>query len=415
MTRRIFWHAAQFTLLILTVPLLALLCRGHAPSRFAASNLPFWQRALPHPAHFAITMRRAPAAPGAVRYDSLRLQDINENQLLTGLEHPSARPSNSEAAGRAGQWLEAACALGRKDTHLRRVQDDVAERLMNAQDPDGYLAAGKGRGRWSPVQVRAFGQNLRGLLSFYAVSSDPAAIYAAMHAGDLVVSELSPAADKNKPPDGLLLPMTRLYLATGEPRYRAWALNTAAGATADGPGLAAAYELTGQAHFLRAAERLWERRSKSGQADAELSAVLWAVTGTTAYLQNADTIPAPWVCPLSGGTLTYTRTPAGLDVNAWVDSSAALGPVRLTQRVVTQAGSRTATIRVHTARARAFKLRLFVPPGPGVAKASVVGATKAVTVPRGTFWVSERTWKEGDTVVLTCPQTPQAARPAGRL
>lgn len=214
MMRRNGRHTAAISaLVVLTAPLFALLCRGHVPSRFAASNLPFWQRALPHPAHLAVTLCRPPAAPGTVHYDALPLRNVNEDRLLSGLERPSSRAAKS---GAAGEWLEMACALGRNDSHLRRRQDDVALRLMNAQDQDGYLAAGKGRLRWSPAQADAFGHNLRGLLAYYAVTRDPAVIYAAMQAGDLLTSEFAPGITGPKLPDGLLLPMTRLYLAIGQ-------------------------------------------------------------------------------------------------------------------------------------------------------------------------------------------------------
>lgn len=403
MMRRNGWQTAALSAtIVLTAPLFALLCRGHAPSRFAASNLPFWQRALPHPAQLAVALRRPPAAPGAVRYAALRLQNVNEDQLLSGLERPSPRAAEP---GAAGKWLERACALGRSDSRLRRVQDDVALRLMNAQGQDGYLAAGKGDLRWSPAQAAAFGHNLRGLLAYYAVTRDPAAIYAAMQAGDLVVAEVAPpVTGGRKLPDGLLLPITRLYLATGEPRYRAWALNAAPGTKTDGPGLCAVYGLTGQTRYLRAAERLRQQDAVTGHADTELSSALWAITGEPKYLGDEAVSPSPWICPLSEGVLTYTRTPDGLAVNALADSSAQFGPVRLTQRIAAPPKQHAATLTIHTPRPRPFTLRLFVPPGPAPAHVSVTGVPQTVAVPRAAFWASTRTWKDGDTVTLTCPK-----------
>ena len=206
--------------------------------------------------------------------------------------------------------------------------------------------------------------------------------------------------------------MTRLYAATGEPRYRAWVKSAAPHAATDGPGLCAVYGLTGEASFLRAAERIWQRQAAAGPTDPELSAALWAVTGESAYLPKENA--APWVCPLSEGTLTYSRTSSGLAVNAFVPSGAVFGPVQLTQRVTTQARKHTVTLTVRTSRPATFTLRLWIPPGPGAARVSVAGAAQATTTPRGTFWASKRAWKDGDAVALTLPEAPSTAKPTGR-
>lgn len=410
--RRYGWHTAALSAtIVLTAPLFALLCRGHAPSRFAVSNLPFWQRALPHPAPLAVALCSPPAAPGTVHYDAPFLQNVNEDQLLAGLERPSSRAAKS---GAAGEWLEKACALGRNNAHLRRLQDEVALRLMNTQDQDGYLAMGKGRLRWSPAQADAFGHNLRGLLAFYAVTHDPAAIYAAMQAGDLVVSEFASSVKRPKLPVGLLLPMTRLYLATGEPRYRAWVQTAALETKTDGTGLCAVYALTGQARFLHLAERLQQHEAVTGNDDVELSAALWAVSGKPKYLEAEDPAQAPWICPLLEGVLTYSRTPHSLSVNVFVNSSVTLGPMRLTQRVTTLTGKRTATVTVRAPRRAPFTLRLFVPPGSGAARVMTPDTTQAVTVPRGRFWELTRAWKKGDTVTLTYPAAPPTIKPIAR-
>lgn len=414
MTRRKSWHAAApLACLVVAAPFFALLCRGHAPSRFAESNLPFWQRALPHPARRVVALRCPPAAPGTVQGDASQPQNVNADQLLAALERPSSSRPSDASAGRAGQWLETACAYGRADARLCRQQNDVATRLMNAQDSDGYLAVGKGAARWSPAQAAAFGRNLRGLLAFYAVSRSPSSLYAAMQAGDLVTTEVTA-----RTPDGLLLPLARLYLATGEPRYRAWALGMARVDTTDGPGLCAVYGLTGQTQFLRTAEGLWTRQTARGRPDADLSAALFAVMGAPAYLPTEDAAASPWVCPLSEGTLAYSRLGDGLAVNAAVNSSATFGAVRLTQRVVSQGRERTIT--VHAPRPTRFTLQVNVPPassGSAPIRVLVNGKPQAVTPPRGTSWAARRAWQEGDTVTLTRRPArtagPAGGRPAG--
>lgn len=421
MTRRGKLQAAVLAATVVTTgPLFALLCRGETPSRFAAVNLPFWERVLPRPARLAIPLRCPPTTPGAVQYDSPALQAVDVDQLPLDAERPHTAPRSrptTSSVGQAGQWLEAACALGRDDPRLRQQQDEVATRLLNAQDKDGYLA-GAGRARWSPAQVDAFSHNLRGLLAYYGVSHSPAAVYAAMQAGDLVTSEVTPNALGRALPDGLLLPMTRLCLATGEPRYRDWVVRTARANTTDGVGLCAAYAFTGEPALLEKARRVWRSHLAVGRADPEMASALWAVTGSPRYLASANPASAPWVCPLTDGPLTYADIPGGVAVNAYVPSRAHIGVVTLVQQLeTTRDGRRTATITVRVPQPTAFTLRLSVPTGDqGTPRVLLNGAPSPVITPRDTFWTATRRWRSGDTVALALSRdatgNPAAGNPA---
>jgi len=91
MPHRVSRHSLLLTLLILLpIPLLALLCRGHTPSRLDTPNLPFWERRLPHslpPCHLYAML---PLVPGSIEMPDHSGRDhllrADENRLLAGAE-----------------------------------------------------------------------------------------------------------------------------------------------------------------------------------------------------------------------------------------------------------------------------------------------------------------------------------------
>ncbi len=439
--------------LLVTVPPLARLCRGRSPSRFAQGNLPAWERKAPRPARPRVALRNVPLPPGAVQWqDTARskiLRAADENALLAGLEASSAR--TTAQAGDAGAWLERACALGLADRGLAAKQSRVALRLMNAQGRDGFLAAGPAARRWSASQIAAYSRNLRGLLAFYALTRRPAAIYAALQAGDLVVStpllpptparpapgirrgsvaapsEKHPLAPVNVSP--LVLPMARLSLLSGDARYRRWALEAAHRGQCDGGGWCALYLATGQRAQLRRAQEAWKHDAALRRADPDCAAALLALTGAPGYAAGLGA--APWPCPLAPGSLAYGQTPRGLAVNRWSQSQATWKGVRLVQRLLPAGrrapagapapGARPApvlprvTLTLVLPRPRLFALTLPAPPSGMVLRvnrAPVMPPAVGKSVPVA------RVWKTGDQVSLL-PLSPTAvpgplARPAGR-
>ncbi len=342
--RRFLVQAALLALLVaVTLPPLVVLCRGRSPSRFSPVNLPVWERKAPQPARAKGLLRAVPLPPNAVQWDKPLVQaalQSDENRLLSQMESPPLHPT--VAAGNAGAWLEAACALGRKDRALAAKQDRVALRLMTAEDADGYLAAGQKRGRWTAAQVVAESRNLRGLLACYAAAHHVAVIYAAMQAGDLVVSapELAATASHTRslplgnalahkafltpkllvPTAPLMLPMVRLYLMTGQARYEQWAWQQARAGRADAPGLCALFLATGQAVFLHQAQEVWKQSAAQGTPDPDAASCLLAATGGWGYVRMVRSRPAPWACPLSAGSLAFAQTPHGLAINAWTNA-----------------------------------------------------------------------------------------------
>lgn len=436
--------------LLVTVPPLAELCRGRSPSRFALSNLPAWERKAPRPARARAVLRNIPLSPAVLHWqDAALLQSLrgtDENALLAGLEAPSRRTALQ--AGDGGRWLERACALGLADRTLAAKQNRVALRLMNAQGRDGFLAAGTDSRRWSAAQVTAYSRNLRGLLAFYALTRRPAAIYAALQAGDLVVSTplLAPASARPLPGISggslasysqknkrvtlnvslLVLPMVRLYLLSGETRYRRWALEAARTGQCDGAGWCALYLATGQRALLRRAQDAWKQGAARHRKDPDCAASLLALTGTPGYAAGLG--PWPWPCPIVPGSLAYGQTPRGLTVNRWSQSEAFWKGAHITQRLLpagARVPARPKTKGVHAAHVlpsviltlalphpRAFTLIL---PAASMGMAIRINGALALPHPGQKSIPMARLWKTGDRVLLSPAPHPAAPVQAMRL
>jgi len=430
--RRTFVQAALLGLfVVVTLPPLIVLCRGRSPSRFSAVNLPVWERKAPHPARAKGKLRALPLPPSAVQFEmsfvqAMRLAD--ENKLLAGIESPPKHPTVT--AGNAGAWLESACALGRKDPALSAKQDRVALRLMTAEDADGYLAAGQGRGRWAASQVTAESRNLRGLLACYALTHHVAAIYAAMQAGDLVVSapELAvsvphspflppPQTSVRKAPRvqtaSLTLPLARLYLMTGQARYLHWAAQQARAGRADGAGLCALYLATGQPAFLRQAQNAWKQSAARGKIDQDAAACLLAATGTPGYARAVRSRPAPWPCPLAPGSLAFTQTPRGLMINTWANARFAWHGCQWAQRTAKIAGGLVQTTVTVSAK-QPVKAALSFPTS-GAAVTALVNHAPITTGQGPGLLTLARVWRTGDRLTATALPAPNALPTAPRL
>ncbi len=429
--RRTYVQAALLgVFVVLTLPPLVVLCRGRSPSRFSSVNLPVWERKSPHFARARAALRALPLPPNKVQFDKSivrPLQKADENRLLAGIESPGKQPSST--AGNAGAWLESACALGRQDRALSAKQDRVVLRLMTAEDADGYLAAGQKRGRWAASQVQAESRNLRGLLACYAVTHRVAVIYAAMQAGDLVVSAPELGAIIPRPPfsppgqtkvrpfppvqtAGLVLPMTRLYLMTGQERYRQWALHQAKTGRADAAGLCELYLATGQVLFLRQAQELWKQSATQGVPDPDAASCLLAMTGTPGYAHALRTCPAPWPCPLSAGSLAFTQTPQGLSVNTWANARFVWRGCQWAQRTAKNAGGLTQTTVTAAAKQPCKAMLSF--PTAGASITADVNHT-SLLVRKGQAMLSvARVWRGGDRVLLTALPGPASLQTSPR-
>ncbi len=421
--RRSLVQAALLALLVaVTLPPLVVLCRGRSPSRFSPVNLPVWERKAPQPAHAKGLLRAVPLPPNAVQWGKPLVQatlQSDENRLLSQMESPPPHPT--VAAGNAGAWLESACALGRQPRALAAKQDRVALRLMTAEDADGYLAAGQKRGRWTAAQVVAESRNLRGLLACYAVTHHVAIVYAAMQAGDLVVSAPELAATVPRPrvlPLGnaathkaflvptapLVLPLMRLFLVTGQVRYKQWALQQAQAGRADAPGLCALFLATGQAAFLHQAQEVWKQSAAQGTPDPDAASCLLAATGGWGYVRMVRSRPAPWACPLSAGSLAFAQTPHGLAINAWTNARFAWHGGQWAQRTAKVAGGLMQMTLTVSAKQPVKATLSFATSGATV---TVDVNHVPLTAGQGPGAVTiARVWRDRDRVILTALPVP---------
>jgi len=373
------WPLALGFLVLVPAPFFALLCRGHAPSRFETANLPVWERRPPPPAPPSPFFRLSPAPPGAVQ--------VPNNPWLAALLRVD---ENKLPPGAAGDWLEAACAWGRAPTALAAKQDRVAIRLLAAQADDGTFGLDARRAAlapWAPAEASAQRSCLRGLLAYYAASGQPAAIQGALMAGEQIVG-----AARADPDSAWVYPLVRLAQEADDPRFLEAARRQAAlgGETdaASGLGLCALYEATGQATYLAGARRAWA----SGPASPTLTAEMLLLTGRPGYAAALDRLPP--VGP-EMARAAWTRAPLGLAVNTGRDSGAVFRSLRLEQK--TAAGVRTIT--VGTAAPTSARLCVFLPPGQP-ARIWVNGVPQAAPAPPGGYALLARRWRDGDRVQI---------------
>lgn len=162
-----------------------------------------------------------------------RLLQIDEKAILSGFVH---RDQAGEFDGawvgeHAGKFLDAACNALRYRHHaeLRSSADRVARTLISSQDPDGYLGTYPTARRWQGWDVWVHKYNLIGLLSYYELTADPAALQACRGMGDLLCRTFGDSPGQRDiiaagehigmAATSVLEPMCRLYRFTGEPRH----------------------------------------------------------------------------------------------------------------------------------------------------------------------------------------------------
>lgn len=363
-------------LVLAPAPFFALLCRGHAPSRFETANLPVWERRPPPPAPPSPFFRLPPAPLGAVR--------VPNNPWLAVLLRAD---ENKLSAGATGEWLESACAWGREPAALAAKQDRVAIHLLAAQADDGTFGLNPERtalAPWSPAEASEQRSCLRGLLAYYTASGKPAAIQGALMAGEQMVG-----AARENPGPAWVYPLVRLAQGAGDPRFLEAARRQAALGgpdSGDGLGLCALYEATGQPGYLAGARRVWARNPTSPTLTAEML----LLTGRPGYATALSHLPpaGPEVARAA-----WTRAPLGLAVNTSRDSGAVFRGLRLEQK--TAKGVRT--IMVGTASPTSARLRVFLPLGQP-ARIWINGVLQAAPTPPGGYALLARRWRDGDRV-----------------
>ena len=162
-----------------------------------------------------------------------RLLHIDEQTFLSPFAHRDGAGHFDAAwvGEHAGKFLDAACnALRYSDqAELRRSAGRIAKTLMASQGRDGYLGTYPADRRWAGWDVWVHKYNLIGLLSYYELSADPAALHSCRRMGDLIVSTFGEASGQRDivaagehigmAATSVLEPMCRLYRFTGDPRH----------------------------------------------------------------------------------------------------------------------------------------------------------------------------------------------------
>src|SRR3984893_2465893 len=162
-----------------------------------------------------------------------RLIHIDEHAFVAPFAH---RDSGGHFDGgwvrkHAGKFLDAACnALRYNDNaELRRIAGRVAKALVASQEADGYLGTYPASRRWAGWDVWVHKYNLIGLLSYYELSADPAALHACRAMGDLLARTFGDAPGQRDiitagehigmAATSVLEPMCKLYRFSGDARH----------------------------------------------------------------------------------------------------------------------------------------------------------------------------------------------------
>jgi len=353
--RKKLWKTIFITVTLgTTLPVLALLCRGTSPSRYDVSNLPVWERMTPAPPAPIGRVDAAPLPAANIHFASVpiaaTLLRADENNMFSNIENTGhVPPQDRLSAGKPGVWLEQAAVVSPWSKDIAPVMNSVAARLMTAQDAAGYLGAVEPVHEYTADDISAHANNLRGLLAYYHVTHQPAALYAAIRGGDFLIDNYDPApgSEETGAEDGLVYALTRLYQACGDTKYLHFAEREEAARGCDGLGLCALYEATGKGAYLKLAERSWKyvplpKKEKagvlpllskerigvrsSGSASPQFSAEIFSVTGNRRYLDGLRDYRSTSVWPMA---VAFTRGSSGLSINCLYPATVRFGDVQL--------------------------------------------------------------------------------------
>jgi DUF1680 family protein len=206
-----------------------------------------------------------------------------------------------------GKWVQGAIAYYHysKDPVLYAKIKDSAEKMMSAQQPDGYLgdhdkATRAGQYTWD-VWGRKY--TLLGLIKYYRLSGDKRALKAACLLLDYTMTEIGPDRKhiwqtglyRGMPPASILEPVMLLYADTKEERYLKFAQFIVDDCEGEGgPRLVAKCdEPVGKRFPLQPGQAWWS--FENGQKGYEMMSCyvglleLYRATGNTEYLEAART------------------------------------------------------------------------------------------------------------------------------
>lgn len=130
------------------------------------------------------------------------------------------------------KWIEAASytLITHPDPTLAALVDGLADRIIRAQQPDGYLnthfTAIQPEMRWKNLrdwhEMYCAGHLIEGAVAHYQATGDPKLLHALARYADHIDARFGPEPDKKRGYGGhpeIELALVRLAEATGEPRY----------------------------------------------------------------------------------------------------------------------------------------------------------------------------------------------------
>ena len=160
-----------------------------------------------------------------------RLMHADLEPLLSGFEQkPGSHPWIGE---HIGKWIHAASLAwaNTKDPYLKARLDSAVNRLIKAQEADGYLGTylpDKRFGLYEEADWDVWSHKycLMGLLTYYHYSGNQSALIASMKAADLLLatfpakkSILKAGTHRGSSATSVIEPMVMLYRFTGDQRY----------------------------------------------------------------------------------------------------------------------------------------------------------------------------------------------------
>lgn len=160
-----------------------------------------------------------------------RLLRLDLDSILQPFEQ---RPGQQAWVGEhVGKWLHAACLSWRMtgDDRLKAKMDRTVKRLIATQLPNGYLGTYIPKNYWTRWDVWSHKYNLIGLLNYYQVTGDEAAMDACRRIGDLLIKTFGTKPGQldivhrthsthvGMAAGSVMEPMVMLYRYTGEKAY----------------------------------------------------------------------------------------------------------------------------------------------------------------------------------------------------
>ena len=376
-------------LLALTVPVLAMLCRGHSPSRYDLPNLPVWERQAPPSAKVHAYSAQTALPSGSAKITSSN-QDASllaaDDNLFTVLDSATGAAVDRRQAGAPGEWLELSAQLSRYEPNLLPQVNQITMRLLGRQNADGYLGPPKAVHHYSSDDIAAHSQNIIGLLGGYAITKNPAVLYGAISAGHFVLQNYDPPkrAAATRSDSTIVYALSQLYLLTSDSDFLAFAQREGQKSHLSGVALCSLYEATGDSGYLKRARETWS----SGDHGPRFATKIFVLTGDPAYFIGASHSAQ---APAWRSATAFTQCCGALRINDlqpaeihWKD---------MTISVAHKESRITCTVTRAASSARTIQL-LLPPctPAPGQHKAKQADSR---------YWTGRRVWKAGDHIVLS--------------